>query len=864
MDNYVNLPIEGGGGAGVTSLNTLTGALTLVAGTGISITPGVSTLTISATVIPPVGDPNTFAGFNGTGDLFTIPGFNIDTTSGGMYLNLTEQPNGLTGAFDVNRRDISIDPIANSPNETWNVVNNQVQLDPNSSGFQIGTNGQSLRFHTNNANLNGTSNIGTIEFIQNNFNLGNGTDPVDVGGFAYMNGFGQINANATLVGPAQGYGFQFNVNSAASISPSTYIQGFYDNVNIGCASPGYTSFNAGPNIASINNNNNYIGLAVSPTIGDFTGNAGFQGVSVGGNLGDFHANGYFHGVNVNPTITEARFAAGVNVSMDSVVPYAGVQSTLTEQDLTFTFNQPGDNNSYSLEYTPGATAGSEVVSILGNAITVQIDNGVSTALQIKAALEAIPAVLTALTITISGVGSNPQVVFGPTNFANGENPGQVLAGFFDGDVQITGSLSFSGALSIGQLSSFATVDMATLGPGVQSIDTLITAPTLAASTSISGTDLLAINTAMLLTTGDNSSITTSFLGVAALGLPAVVSMGTGATIDRVSGAVFAISLDAGAAGGTIDEVDLCRALAIPNGATTITKLKAYQFDLPFGDPGTTTWGVYMEPVCHNFMAGDLKIGGTDVVANSSVGLEIESTTKTFLNARMTTVERDALTAIDGMQVYNTDDNELQVYANGAWTSTVLPTQQIFTSGSGTYTTPTGVRYIRIRAVGGGGSGGTPAANGNDGTDTTFDSLTAGKGLGGAGAGSSAGPSGGTATGGDINVSGGAGGTGGSSVLYIGGAGGGSYFGGGGAGGKALIAGAAAAAYGSGGGGAGSTTNDGRQGGSAGAYLEKLILAPAASYSYSVGSGGASNSGNGSTYSASGAGAGGIIIVDEFY
>lgn len=47
--NYIDLPeTGGGGGSGVSSLNTLTGALTLVAGSGITITPGSGTLTIAS------------------------------------------------------------------------------------------------------------------------------------------------------------------------------------------------------------------------------------------------------------------------------------------------------------------------------------------------------------------------------------------------------------------------------------------------------------------------------------------------------------------------------------------------------------------------------------------------------------------------------------------------------------------------------------------------------------------------------------------------------------------------------------------------------------------------------------------------
>jgi len=52
MDNfYARYPVSSGGGSGVTSLNTLVGALTLVAGSGITITPAGSNITIAATGI---------------------------------------------------------------------------------------------------------------------------------------------------------------------------------------------------------------------------------------------------------------------------------------------------------------------------------------------------------------------------------------------------------------------------------------------------------------------------------------------------------------------------------------------------------------------------------------------------------------------------------------------------------------------------------------------------------------------------------------------------------------------------------------------------------------------------------------------
>lgn len=71
-----------------------------------------------------------------------------------------------------------------------------------------------------------------------------------------------------------------------------------------------------------------------------------------------------------------------------------------------------------------------------------------------------------------------------------------------------------------------------------------------------------------------------------------------------------------------------------------------------------------------------------------------------------------------------------------------------TSGTGTFTVPAGVYRMKVTCVGGGG--GVNYGNGND---TTFGTLTAGGGAGGANTGSMLGGAGGSASGGDINVPG---------------------------------------------------------------------------------------------------------------
>lgn len=63
---------------------------------------------------------------------------------------------------------------------------------------------------------------------------------------------------------------------------------------------------------------------------------------------------------------------------------------------------------------------------------------------------------------------------------------------------------------------------------------------------------------------------------------------------------------------------------------------------------------------------DSKVGiGTNSV-DSGATLEVDGTAGGILFPRLSTTNRDALTPVNGLVIYNSTTNKLQVYAGGAW------------------------------------------------------------------------------------------------------------------------------------------------------------------------------------------------------
>ena len=250
----------------------------------------------------------------------------------------------------------------------------------------------------------------------------------------------------------------------------------------------------------------------------------------------------------------------------------------------------------------------------------------------------------------------------------------------------------------------------------------------------------------------------------------------------------------------------------------------------------------------------------------------------------TTATRPASPAV-GQMGYNTTTGLFDQYVAGAWQSVSIgtgaqPQVTQYTTGSGTYTTPTGAKYLFIQMVGGGGGGGGAGtayisyAGGTGGT-TTFGTslLTCNGGVGGSS------PNAGTGGAYTVNspaLGVGFGGTAGSgqssntSIGYmVGGVGGCSPFGGAGAQtGANNTPSPATANTGSGGSGGvtkGTPANYVGGGGGAGGYIQAIIPSPSATYSYAIGAAGtAGTTSAGANYTDGSAGAAGTIIVTAFF
>lgn len=152
--------------------------------------------------------------------------------------------------------------------------------------------------------------------------------------------------------------------------------------------------------------------------------------------------------------------SGNAISVKIAAGNANNKAILTVGGLTYTAVATGSlGNSIGIVYTGGATAGAEVVTVAGNIINVQIQGGTSTATQVANAINASPAALGVLNVTVI-TGSMSQSTMSPAYLNGGSTAAQIAAAIgASGSASALVKASVSGGSANFQLAPFGPTNL---------------------------------------------------------------------------------------------------------------------------------------------------------------------------------------------------------------------------------------------------------------------------------------------------------------------------------------------------------------------------------------------------------------------
>lgn len=514
---------------------------------------------------PVIGTPNSFAGFDGLGAIGSISGFQIDTTTSGMSVNLTELPNN-GGGFTVHTITTNFDPQQNSPAENWNVINLFVQMDVNSSGFTQGTNGNAVQLINMGFSHAGTGDTGALININASNTLGNGTDPITIKGVGVMAASSNIQSGVTIDGQMYGYSFNPTMQLGSISGSSQNLQAFWDGSQILVPENTHTSFLGTPSINEIQNNNNYNGVQIGPNITTLTGNASANGFLFAPTITTTSTSGGVVGLQTNPVITtmgSTSYYHGIDIYGVITTSHGNINGI----NISPTING-GDANFYGISIAPNGTANLPV--------------------------------LTGITVNLSSFASSAQK--------------QGLA-INDGALQVISNYNTSvlpaspGFASLNQLTGQLTV-----ASGSPMSTTLVFA------------NQLSVNALFQDDMGPDAF--GGFGGFTNLGLASQISVASGKTVDTINSIVAAYSVPSVVGdGGTVTNATMYLAGGVFPGGGNLTVDNLYGLKiLPgFASLATNAWGLHLaDTTINHYVAGQIQLGGSsfsDLSANAVLKLE---------------------------------------------------------------------------------------------------------------------------------------------------------------------------------------------------------------------------------------------------
>lgn len=646
--------------------------------------PFTSNLDITASDASDIsgGTANTVAGFDSTGILESIPNWNIDPAWGGLFIDIAVTPSTNPNQTDViNRFATTITPSVDLTQynfvslenftalvgpEDFSVVtgfNNSLQYDGDGEAGQIllennlmtlgdGTSTSisnnsfmsagSVRIrdqHTANG-LQMLSNILQVDLGSTTQNLmgynqniildgapSNGISGMTLGlvsNIALPTGYNGLLQSIQINDSIQSVsGYIFDCTISAGLVANS-VQAFQDNSNIQSGASidgGYQSYNVSTNLQAGATVDGYVGLNINPNIAADMTVFEYTGVGVSGQLS-------------GPMAGIKMFGASASLSSGTILTsnyYGFVETTNAQTGSSM-------NTYFSASLTPTLSSGSTISDYRGVVVSPSIGTPVLSAQMISTAANGVGPVqdLTGVDINLSGITATNRKVGLAIN---------------DGIINAGASVTTQSSII------------------VDSINLIVPQLHVESGSPITGTTVFGHNFANIYDIQDD--IDAGGLGRSAVSVAFVANstVVAGKTMDSLSLAVAGAQLQGD---GTIGTIVMYDAIGSILGADTPIVTNQYMFRGASVSPGipTNSWGISIEDTdAENYFKKSLAIDtATKKVSNASIGFEIGGTTKALRLPVLTTTERNALTALEGMEVFNTTTNAVEFYDGTSWTT----------------------------------------------------------------------------------------------------------------------------------------------------------------------------------------------------
>lgn len=195
---------------------------------------------------------------------------------------------------------------------------------------------------------------------------------------------------------------------------------------------------------------------------------------------------------------------------------------------------------------------------------------------------------------------------------------------------------------------------------------------IASGHPVSGTFGFGNNLGISILAEDNmaadNSLGSSSLGFNVNGFVNTIEVAAGKTVDTISYMAAGGGIGTGSTGGTITNFNFFRTLGLlPEGGTlAVTNLKGFAVDALFGAQSTTnSWAFHDASGSNNYFSRIALGTVTQKVSNSDIALEIGGL-KTVRFANVTTTQKNAITGLAGMQVFDTTLGQMSYYNGTAW------------------------------------------------------------------------------------------------------------------------------------------------------------------------------------------------------